>query len=345
MSILDKVDYIQRFDSNGALDIALKIPSQLDAKLEFNLDFNKEDIENVVVCGMGGSALAASICQNWWQDSLDVPFEVIRGHNLPAYVGSHSLIICSSYSGNTEETISCFNQAIKVNAKLVVVTSGGELGKLASENKQTLIKMESGYQPRMAMFSGVRILADIFAGLNIVKGAAAEIESAKNLLLTSVSDWHKEITTDKNLAKQIAEELMGKAIWVYASDQFSSASYKWKIGFNENAKTIASYNVIPELNHNELIGWTSHPVEKPFAVVELRSHLDSDKINKRFDEMNNLLSGRMPAAIEIDLKGQNIIEQLLWASALGEFVSIYLGILHGVNPMEVDIIEKFKQRL
>ncbi|MEX0934425.1 MAG: bifunctional phosphoglucose/phosphomannose isomerase [Candidatus Saccharimonadales bacterium] len=343
--MLDKIDYIDRFDSGGALAVALQIPNQLDAKAELSLDFNKEDIKNIVVCGMGGSALAANICRDWWQDRLDVPFEIIRDYNLPAYVDSNSLIICSSYSGNTEETISCFNQAIEVNAKLVVVTSGGKLEELASKNKQTLIKMELGYQPRMAMFSGVKLLADIFDSLGFVNNASAEVESAKNLLLTSVGDWGKEIPEDKNIAKQIAERLMGKAIWVYASNQFSSASYKWKIGFNENAKTIASYNVIPELDHNELIGWTSHPVEKPFAVVELRSHLDSDQINKRFDEMNSLLSGRMPAPMEIELKGQNRIEQLLWASALGEFVSIYLGVLHGVNPLEVEAIEKFKQHL
>ncbi len=343
--MLDKLDYINRFDSDNALAMAAKEPNQLDLSLDLNLDFDGGDINNIVYCGMGGSALAANVVNNWLADRLSVPFVIIRDYDLPAFVDQNTLVICSSYSGNTEETVSCFNQAITKEARVVVITSGGELEDLANKNQCPLVKLEPGHQPRMMTLAGVKAVAEIFKQSGITKDVASELKAAQKLLLTSVSDFSAEVETAKNPAKQIADQLMGKAIWVYGSNQFGGAVYKWKIGFNENAKTIASYNLVPELDHNELLGWTSHPVEKPFAVVELRSHLDSDQINKRFDEMNKLLSGRMPRSIEVQLKGQTHIEQLLWASVLGEFVSIYLGILNGVNPTSVDEIENFKQRL
>ena len=342
--MLDDKDYIARIDPDDGLSVAYEQPKQLDLQVELDIDM-KNKISNVVVAGMGGSALAAGIAQNWWSEKLTVPLEVVRDYKLPGYVDSSTLVVCSSYSGNTEETRSAFADAKAKHANIVVIASGGELESLAGEAGVPFIQIPRGFQPRMAVWFGVKALSELFEHLHLIEGATSELRDAQPLLFSAAKEWAKDTPTEKNYAKQIAEQLMGKTPWVYAGPQLSSAAYKWKIDLNENAKNVANWNCFPEFNHNEFIGWTSHPVEKPFAVVELISNLDHPQIEKRFEVTNDLLSGRMPAPELVEVKGQTQIEQILWACLLGDFVSIYLGILNGVNPVRVDAIEKLKGAL
>lgn len=342
--MLDDKDYIARIDSDDGLTVAYEQPKQLDLDVKLDMDIENK-ISNVVVAGMGGSALAAGIVSNWWSEKLPVPIEVVRDYRLPGYVDSSTLVVCSSYSGNTEETKSAFADAKKKGANIVVVASGGDLRSLAEEADVPFIQVPEGFQPRMAVWFGVKALSELFEHLQLIEGASSELHGAQPLLFAAAKEWAKETPTEKNYAKQIAEELMGKTPWVYAGPKLSSAAYKWKIDLNENAKNVANWNFFPEFNHNEFIGWTSHPVEKPFAVVELVSSLDHSQIKKRFEVTNELLSGRMPAPEIVEVKGQTQIEQILWACLLGDFVSIYLGILNGVNPVRVDAIEKLKGAL
>jgi glucose/mannose-6-phosphate isomerase len=160
-----------------------------------------------------------------------------------------------------------------------------------------------------------------------------------------VEQWRPDVPTDKNQAKQIALELMGKSVVIYAGPKLAPAAYKWKISLNENAKQIAWWNELPEFNHNEMLGWLEQPVQKPYAVIELRSKLEHPRIQKRFEVTNQVLSGKRPASIIIEPKGDDILEQLLYTIALGDFVSIYLALLNNLNPTPVDLIEKFKKLL
>ncbi len=343
--MLDDNNYIDRIDPDGGLKVATEQPGQLDLKVDTEIDIDAKSISNVVVAGMGGSALAAGICQNWWRDRLDVPMEVVRGYDLPAYVDNSTLVVCSSYSGNTEETLAAFADGKAKGAQVVSIASGGKLKEQAEEADLTFITIPDGYQPRMAVWFGVKALSVLFEEAGLVEGASEELANAQVLLYAAADEWSQESATENNQAKKLAESIMGKAVWVYSGPALESAAYKWKIDINENAKNVASWNVLPEMNHNEFIGWTSHPVEKPFAVVELRSHLDHPQVVKRFDATNKLLSGRMPAPQEVEVKGHSLIEQILWSCLLGDFVSIYQGILNGVNPVRVDAIEKLKKEL
>ena len=138
---------------------------------------------------------------------------------------------------------------------------------------------------------------------------------------------------------------MCKSLVVYARRKLFPAAYKWKISFNENAKNIAWCNQLPEFNHNELLGWTSHPVDKAYAVIDLRSNLEHPRVQKRFKVYERLLSGMRPRTHVVEAQGETILEQLLWAVAFGDFVSLYLALLNGLNPTPVDLIEKFKKAL
>lgn len=139
--------------------------------------------------------------------------------------------------------------------------------------------------------------------------------------------------------------MVGKSPVVYGSNLLFSAAYKWKINFNENAKNVAWCNQLPEFNHNEFLGWSSHPTEKPYAPVFLLSSFDHSQIKKRFDVSEKLLSGKMPSPLRVEAKGSTILEQLLWVITLGDFVSLYLALLNNLDPTPVDLIEKLKTEL
>jgi glucose/mannose-6-phosphate isomerase len=172
-----------------------------------------------------------------------------------------------------------------------------------------------------------------------------QLEAASNWLKEVLPKWDPTVPTKDNYAKQIAQDVLGKSVVIYANSKFFPAAYKWKISFNENAKSIAWCNQYSEFNHNEFLGWTNQPVEKPYAIIDLRSKLDNKQIQKRFVISEQLLSGKRPAPEVVNLEGEDVIEQLIWAIALGDFVSLYTAILSGIDPTPVDLIEELKKRL
>ena len=151
--------------------------------------------------------------------------------------------------------------------------------------------------------------------------------------------------TKDNYAKQLAQEVMGKSAVVYSGPFLSPVAYKWKISFNENAKNVAWQGTLPEFSHNEFIGWSSHPSNKPYAIIDLQSSFEHAQIKKRFEISARLLSGKRPHPNTIDALGETQLAQLLWTVILGDFTTIYLGLLNGVNPTPVDLVEKMKKEL
>ena len=173
----------------------------------------------------------------------------------------------------------------------------------------------------------------------------AKLESAEAFLNSEAANWVPTLKTSNNLAKQIALDSLGKSVVIYGGPLMFPAAYKWKISFNENAKQVAWCGAYSEFNHNEFIGWSSQPVEKPYFVVDLRSNLELPRIQERFALSEQLLSGRRPDPYVIEAKGSNVVEQLLYCVLLGDFVSIYAAIAAGNNPEPVELVEKFKQLL
>ena len=341
--MLDDLKYIHQLDAQDALGIAEKQYAQLQH--DFELPSLVGEYENIVVNGMGGSALAALLSSSW--PGYKVPFEICRNYTIPSYVGPKTLFIASSYSGNTEETVEALGHAEEAGAKIVVIASGGKLTARAVEKKYPIARLPSGYQPRHAVLLNFKALMDIMSGAGLVNSEQVkdELQRVSEFLRTAPEWWRQDVPTEHNHAKQIALELAGKSIVVYGGPLMFPAAYKWKISFNENAKTVAWCNQIPEFNHNEFMGWASHPVDKPYSVINLRSTFEHSRVQKRFEVTDRMLSGLRPAAINIDAQGDTILQQLLWHTAFGDFVSIYLALLNGINPTPVDLIEKFKHAL
>jgi glucose/mannose-6-phosphate isomerase len=341
--MIDDLKYIHDRDAQDALGIAEKQWQQLHEDFEVNWQ-PKVEIKNIIVGGMGGSALAASFIPTWPKTS--VPYEIVRDYDLPPYAGSQTLFIASSYSGNTEETLSALRQAEERGCQIGVITSGGALAEQASQKGYPMCLLPAGVQPRMAALANLAALIALLEPTGLVgEGRVAELREAGKWLKNEFSSWLPTAPSSRNQAKQLALEVIGKSPVVYAGPKLFPAAYKWKISFNENAKNVAWCSQIPEFNHNEFLGWTSHPTEKPYAVIDLTSDFEHDQVKKRFEISDRLLSGKRPAAITVEAKGDTVLKQLLWTVALGDFVSLYTALLNGLNPTPVELIEKLKKAL
>lgn len=340
--MLDDLNFIAQKDPQGLLDVIIGSPAQLEHTYEVTGLPTADQIDNVVISGMGGSALAAEVFKVW--PNISVPVVISRDYSLPSFVNERTLVIASSFSGNTEETLSALDEAISRNAKVVVAANGGKLKERARSEGHPFVQVPDCIQPRAAAFYSLKGFVSVLEKVGLVQGACAELEAVGKKLADAPKQWAANVPTADNAAKRIAEEMIGKTAIIYGGALFAAAN-KWKIGFNENAKNLAWCNALPEFNHNEFIGWSSHPIEKPFAVVNLLSTFDRERVQKRFVISEKLLSGQRPESIDVQAKGDSLIEQIIWAIILGDMVSTYVAILNGVNPTPVDLVEKFKVEL
>lgn len=341
--MLDDQSFISRLDNGNALGIVGGQPGQLGQHFQIP-DLDADGITSVVVAGMGGSALGGLFLQRLLADRLTVPIIVDRDYNLPAFVGPDTLVVISSYSGNTEEDLSELEQAKDRGARIVLMSSGGALLEASKRQNLPIIIIPTGYQPRLAVLYEIKALAGLFDHLGLTDGLSQELETAGHWLTGHISSWVADVATEDNRAKQIAKELLGCAVVIYGGPVLGMQAFKWKIDINENAKHAAFFYELPEFNHNEFLGWRN-PRDKLLKVVQLHSALDNDRIAKRWQISNRLLSGQMPKPIIVEAVGKTRLEQMLWTQLLGDYVSLYLAFLNGIDPTPVDMIEKLKKEL
>lgn len=347
--MLDDVQIYTQKDPSGALGVAASEWQQAAFAAEVqHPDHDGREITRIVFAGMGGSALSALMVKSWLEGSLDVPFEVVRTYALPAYVDESTLVVVSSCSGNTEETLSCFDDARARSAQVGVLTAGGTLLERARADGVTHVVLPSRqeYEPRMTTLAQMRALTMLLQHFGVTDGSYYdEIAQYAEWLRDESQAWLPEVTTDKNIAKQLALFSVGKTAVFYAGHLMAPVAYKWKISWNETGKNLAFWNEYPEFNHNEFMGWTSHPIEKPYAVIDLVSDFEHKRILKRFELSDKLLSGRRPKANIVRLQGASPVAQMLWGCVLADFVSSYVAVLNGVDPTPVELIEKFKKEM
>ena len=350
--MLDDANVIAQRDPQGALGFAAHQPEQLTHDFGIATQSFDRSFDNVVFAGMGGSALSAELLRTY--PKLSVPFEIVKGYDLPAYVSEKTLVICSSYSGNTEEELSVLEheethnvmtQAEEKNVCIAVIAHGGKLAERA-RGHYMFAEIPECPQPRVSVFYSYRALVEILVAAKLVDGEVlGELAGLVEPLEQAISSWLPSVPTEQNYAKQLAEKAIGKTPIIYAGPLMYPAAYKWKISFNENAKNTAWCNYLPEFNHNEFIGWSSHPIEKPFAVFDLLSSFENERVLKRFEVSDRLLSGMRPKSHEVHAEGSTVLEQLLYLVLLGDFMTTYTALLNGVNPTPVDLVEKFKKEL
>ncbi len=345
--MLDDRNVLKQRDPSGTLELIANLYETLTWQPELRAtEHDGRAITRVIVAGMGGSALAAELIRPIALRDFTVPFEVFKGYELPRYADANTLVFLVSHSGNTEETLDCYAQARLRGCQLAVITAGGKLGEQAATDNVVHALVPSGAQPRMSIFYHLRAMIRLLAHFGICSESYNdEIADAHEWLQTESIGWHRDVPVQDNYAKQLALVAVGKTPVIYGGPLTAALAYKWKISWNENAKNVAFCNQYPEFNHNEFIGWSSHPVEKPFVVLDLRSHLERPRIIERMELSDRLLSGMRPKAQVVNIPGETYWQQAVWTCTLGDAVSSYVAILNGVNPAPVELVEKFKKEL
>lgn len=323
-------------------ELVLRFPQQLREALEIGQSYSfknvdAEGINNVVLTGLGGSGIGGSMVQNYVFDKLAVPFIVNKDYFLPKFVNSSTLVIVSSYSGNTEETVAAMKQAIKAKAKIICITSGGQVEQLATKKDIDCIILPGGMPPRACVgYSLVQVLFALKAYKLLKAKFTLEIEAAIDLL-------EEEQKAIQKSAKSIARKLDGKLPIIYSASDFEGLAIRVRQQINENSKMLAWHGAIPEMNHNELVGWRDK--DKSKAVVLLRNEDDYERVQTRMEINKSIIKKYTSNIIEIYSKGDSYWEKVFYLIHLTDWVSVYLAEMHGVDATEVKVIDFLKGEL
>lgn len=301
------------------------------------LNIPVKELRSVIVTGLGGSGIGADLVYEFVGSELKVPFVVNKGYFMPKFVDEHSLVICSSYSGNTEETLSAFNDALNAGAEIVCITSGGKLLELAKAHGLNYIIVPGGNPPRsMLAYSLVQQLFVLHAYGLISKSFELDLNAAIALL-----DAEEDATRTE--AKLIAAKLEGTVPVIYVNDTMTAVGIRFRQQINENSKMLSWSSPVPEMNHNELVGWRNDIA--PWGTVFLRNKEDYSRNQQRIELSKEIAGEHSKVVLDIWSKGATHIERALYLVHITDWVSQYLGELNGVDVVEVKVIDRLKGAL
>ena len=347
---LDDLKTYQKLDPEGMLARIKELPIQCkqawQLSMSFSLPPDYRNIDKLVVLGMGGSAIGGDLVRTLVQAEAKIPVIVHRDYGLPAFVDDRTLLIASSYSGNTEETLSGFELALKTGAKKVVITSGGKFEQIAEANHIPVFKIEYKAQPRAALgFSFIPTLG-VLQKLGFIKDKSADVAEAVQVLEKLSAKLDEKSPLKSNPAKQLAQRLFGCLPVIYGAGIAAEAAHRWKTQLNENSKSWAFYEVFPELNHNATVGFSlPKEVASKIRVVLLRSPTFNARIKLRYEVTCELLKQSGVAYEFVDGEGKSALAQMVSLVSFGDYVSYYLALLYKVDPSPVKVIEYLKERL
>ncbi|MBC7326814.1 bifunctional phosphoglucose/phosphomannose isomerase [bacterium] len=341
---LDDLGVITKVDKGDMFSLTQKMPEDIEQALsDFGTrTFSRFSPVNIVIAGMGGSAISGDIANSLLRDELSIPLIVMRDYNLPSFIKRTTLFFAVSYSGNTEETLSAYNEAKAKNARCVVISSGGKLKEIAGDD--VYISLPSGMPPRAAFpFIFVPLVRSLEA-MEIVK-KRNDWQEAIELLRELREEYSPLTPTPENNAKKLAYSLKGKLPLIYASSPLLyGVALRWKTQINENAKAHAYVDYFPELHHNEIMAWERNDKVANFAVVLLRDKGENDRIKKRI-EITKELIGDKTEIYEVWTRGEGKLARIFSLIYFGDMLSLYLAVLYGVDPQEIDFINHIKNKL
>lgn len=334
------LERLRAHDPAGLLDDALALPEHLADALWRVESARIEPLaaDGLVVCGMGGSAIGGDLARAALGDRLSLPLTIVRDYELEPWTSPERVVLCISYSGETEETLACFAAAEAVGSKRVVATTGGALGEAARAAGVPVIPMPAALQPRSAVGYTFVAAAEVAALAGAAPAIRTEIDAAAEAL-TGMRDELLE------RAAALAEALAGKVPVVYGSDLTAPVAYRWKTQVNENAKQPAFWHVMPELDHNEIVGWGEGAGAERFACVFLLDRDEHPRQRRRMELTAELVRPALGAVEVVELDGASRTLRMLAALQLGDLVSLELAARRGVDPSPVPAIERLKEEL
>ncbi len=314
--------------------------------MSFKLPANYADIDNVVILGMGGSAIGGDLVRGLAASEARVPVLICRDYHLPAFVDARTLVIASSYSGNTEEILSSFEEALRIGCKKLVITTGGKLRDIAEKRNVPVFSFTYQAQPRAALGFSLLPILGFLQKLGLISDKSADVAGTVQVLQEMSQNMNEAVITSRNPAKQLAQRLYGHLPVIYGADAVAEVAHRWKTQFNENSKAWAFYEVFPELNHNAVVGY-QFPQELlgRIRVIMLRSSFIHPRVQLRYRITGELLD-RVKVGYEfVDGVGKSALSQMLSLVLFGDYVSCYLAILYRIDPSPVKAVDYLKAQL
>ena len=302
------------------------------------------DLAHLLVCGMGGSAIGGDLARAALGDRLTKPMTTVRGYELPPWVTPGSVVLCASYSGQTEETLACYEAAGALGAMRVVVTTGGRLGECAREDGVPVIPVPAGLQPRAAVAYMTVSALEVATLADVAQGVRTEIDAAAAGLGRLAAEWGPDADSD-SLAKRVAQRVNGTCVCVYGAGPTGPVATRWKTQLNENAKVPAFAGELPEADHNEIVGWESAASLGSFLAVFLQDADQHPRVRQRVELTASLIEGGAAGTLRLESIGSNPVERVMSLVLLGDLVSIYLAVLRDIDPTPVETIDRLKAAL
>ncbi|MFQ5866948.1 MAG: bifunctional phosphoglucose/phosphomannose isomerase [bacterium] len=333
----EMLKYLEEFPAQceKAVEIAEKYP--IDIK-RYN------SIRQVVVCGMGGSAAGGDLLKSYLQREAKIPLEVNRGYFLPEYVGERTLVFAISYSGNTEETLSAYQDALFRSAKIIAITSGGKLKELCQKDGIDVIEIMGGMPPRATFGYLFFPMLTVLERLGLIGPKQEEIRETIQNLQILCKEYDPQ--SKANLAKEISERIKGHLLLIYAPDHLAACAVRWKNQFNENSKSVAFFSLLPEMNHNEIEVWgTGSEFTNEVYLIFLRDSGESERIKERFIITESIVKDKVAGVEHVISRGKSLLSRLHSLTYLGDWVSTYLALTNCVDPVPTPMINLLKKKL
>ncbi|MCX5679641.1 MAG: bifunctional phosphoglucose/phosphomannose isomerase [Candidatus Omnitrophica bacterium] len=353
MGNLDSAKLLEKYDVSDMLKLIESFPKQVKEAAEIGLRFKLPDTYrceyvNIVCAGLGGSAIGADIMRSYAADEARMPISVCRNYTLPNFVGKTSLVIVSSYSGNTEETLSAYKDAKDRGAKIIVITSGGQILQMAKADGNACLIIPSGLPPRCALGYSFFPLLTLMSKIGVITDKSTDVdETIRVLEVLRDKKVGAAVAGTKNIAKKIASDLYEKYGIIYGGqDHIDCVVTRWRGQIAENSKALASSHVFPEMNHNEIVGWENpKKVLESFVVIILRDKADHPRTAKRMDISKVIMKKKAAKIIEVTSIGESLLARIFSLVYIGDFVSYYLAILNKCDPTPVESVTYLKNEL
>jgi len=347
---LDDPKVYNQYDPEGMLARINEMPWQCQqawqAAMSFNLPADYTEVDKVIILGMGGSAIGGDLVRSLAESEAKMPVLVHRDYGLPAFVDDRTLVIASSYSGNTEETLSAFEPALKTGAKKLVMTTGGRLQAIAEENNIPVFKINYKAQPRAALGFSFLPTLGCLQKLGFLSDKSADVAETVRVLEGLSARINEKSPLADNPAKQLAQRLYGCLTVIYGAGILAETAHRWKTQVNENGKAWAFYEVFPELNHNATVGYPSpEELASRIRVILLRAPSLNQRVLLRYEVTCELLDRARIAHEFVDSEGSSLLSQMMSLVLFGDYASYYLAILYRVDPSPVEVINYLKDRL
>lgn len=346
-SVLDDMSKIKEIDSSNMLSFCVNAAKHYReaAKIAEKTSLKYPKPENIIVAGMGGSGIGGELLKDWAFDKAQVPIEISRNYSLPAYANEQSLVLITSYSGETEESLSAFLDAAKKKCMIHCVSSGGNLLEFAEKLKVPYLCVPSGIPPRAALPYLFMPLLKSLEKAKIVSGVSKDLSEATKILERISGENAPEKPVRDNFSKTLASGIDERVPVVYGFGVYRSVAQRFKQQFNENSKVPSKWEFFPELNHNEIVGWEkAGKLAKCFSTIFIRDKNEPNEIRNRI-ETTKAFMGPDSKLFEVWSQGKSALAKMLSTTCIGDFASVYLAILRKVNPTPVGTIVLLKEKI